>query len=87
MKIVAKIRKSLVDLLAFNTFQVPVYGTAVAIGSFISEGKVDWEKVKNGCEYIAIISPLIAPTMGWYLDGLRKVFKIKPAFEKQNQAL
>jgi len=76
-----KIRKTLVDLLAFNTFQVPIYAAAVAIGSYVSEGKVDMEKVQNGATYLATISPLIGPTMGWYMDGFRKLFGIKSAAE------
>lgn len=76
-----KIRKTLVDLLSFNTFQVPIYAAAVAIGSLISEGKVDIEKVQNGATYLATISPFIGPTMGWYMDGCRKLFGIKSAAE------
>lgn len=75
-------RSSLVDLLAFNTFQVPVYATAVAMGSLVSEGKVDWEKVQQGATYLAEISPLIGPAMGLYLDGFRKLFKVKTAAEQ-----
>ena len=36
----SKLRKGLTDLLAFNTFQVPVYASAIAVGSLISEGKI-----------------------------------------------
>lgn len=76
-----KIRKTLVDLLAFNTFQVPIYATAVAIGSLVSEGKIDMEKVQNGALYLATISPFIGPTLGWYMDGCRKIFGVKSAAE------
>ncbi|MBW2999674.1 L-alanine exporter AlaE [Candidatus Woesearchaeota archaeon] len=76
-----KIRKTLADLLAFNTFQVPIYATALTVASLVSEGKVDWEKVRDGATYLATISPLIAPTMGWYMDGFRKVFGVKSAAE------
>ena len=76
-----KIRRTLVDLLAFNTFQVPMYATAIAIGSLISEGRIDWEKVRDGATNLAMISPLIGPTMGWYLDGFRRLFGIKSAAE------
>ena len=78
----SKLRQGLVDLLAFNTFQVPIYATAIAIGSLLSEGKVDLEKVRDGAGYLAMASPLIGPTMGWYMDKLRKVFKLKSAPEK-----
>ncbi|MBU2406555.1 MAG: L-alanine exporter AlaE, partial [Nanoarchaeota archaeon] len=77
-----KIRRGLVDLLAFNTFQVPVYATAVAVGSYLSEGEVNWEKVQQGTEYLACISPLIGPTMGWYMDGFRNLFGVKTAPQK-----
>ena len=76
-----KVRKTLVDLLAFNSFQVPMYATAIAVGSLISEGSIDWEKVRDGATNLAVISPLIGPTMGWYLDGFRRLFGIKSAAE------
>lgn len=76
-----KLRKTLVDLLAFNTFQVPIYGVAIAIGSLVSEGKVDFDKVRDGATYLAAISPFIAPTMGYYMDAFRKLFGIKSAAE------
>ena len=75
----SKPRKTLVDLLAFNTFQIPLYATALSIGSLISEGSIDAEKVRDGATNLAIISPLIGPTMGWYLDGFRKLFGVKSA--------
>ena len=78
----SKLRQSFVDLIAFNTFQAPLYSTAVAVGSLISEGSINWDKVKHGIEYLAMISPLVAPTLGMYIDGLRKLFKLKSASEK-----
>ncbi|MDD5253985.1 MAG: L-alanine exporter AlaE [Candidatus Nanoarchaeia archaeon] len=76
-----RLRKTLVDLLAFNTFQVPIYAAAITIGSLFSEGKVDMEKVQNGATYLATISPFIGPTLGWYMDGCRKLFGVKSAAE------
>jgi len=76
-----KVRKTLVDLLAFNTFQVPFYAGLVAVGSLVSEGRVDMEKVKHGAAYVAAISPLISPTLGWYLDRCRRLFGVKSAAE------
>jgi len=73
-----KIRKYLVDLLAFNTFQIPVYATALSVGTLI-EGEYDFSKVANGIKNLAMISPLIGPTMGWYMDGFRRLFGIKSA--------
>ena len=84
-----KVRKTLVDLLAFNSFQVPMYTTAIAVGSLISEESIDWEKVRDGATNLAVISPLIGPTMGWYLDGFRRVFGVKSAAEgayKENRS-
>jgi len=74
-----KIRKTMVDLLAFNTFQVPVYGAAVAVGSLVSDNYINFNKVLSGMKNLSIISPLIGPTMGWYMDGFRKLFEIKSA--------
>ena len=76
-----KLRKTLIDLLAFNTFQVPIYATAVTVGSLVSEGKIDMEKIKHGSTYLATISPLIGPTLGWTMDGCRKLFGVKSAAE------
>lgn len=77
-----KTKNILVDLFAFNSFQVPVYATAIAIGSYVSEGEVNLEKVKDGAEYLAIVSPAIGPTMGLWMDSTRKIFKLKSASEK-----
>lgn len=79
-----RFRKIATDLIAFNTFQVPIYAAGVAIGSLLSEGKIDLDKVKHGSEYLMMISPLIGTTMGIYMDGIRKLFKIKTAAEKVN---
>lgn len=76
-----RIRKALTDLFAFNTFQVPVYATVISIGSFISEGKVNLEEVRDGSIYLATISPLIGPTSGWYMDKIRKLVGVKSAVE------
>lgn len=76
-----RVRKTLADLLAFNTFQVPVYAAAVAIGSFASEGKVDFDKVAHGATYLAAVSPFIGPILGLFMDGFRKVFGVKSAAE------
>lgn len=75
----SRARKTLADLLAFNTFQVPLYADMVAIGSYVSEGRVDMEKVENGAKYLATISPFIGPTMGYFIDAFRRVFGVKTA--------
>ncbi len=77
----SKLRKTLTDLLAFNTFQVPIYAIAVAAGSLASDGEIDYEKVANGARNLALISPLIGPTMGMWMDFLRKRFNVKSAAE------
>ncbi|MEK6927236.1 MAG: L-alanine exporter AlaE [Nanoarchaeota archaeon] len=74
-------RKFLVDLLAFNTFQVPVYGVALAVGSVCSQTEVDWKKVESGMTHLAQISPFIAPTLRMYTNSLRKIFGIKSISE------
>lgn len=75
------LRKRLVDLLAFNTFQLPVYAAVVAVGSLVSEGEVNLEKVQNGVEYLAVASPFIGPTLGWYMNFSRKLFGVKTTAE------
>jgi hypothetical protein len=75
----SKPRQFLTDLLAFNTFQVPLYSSILSVASYVSEGKIDFEKVKDGSIYLATISPLIGPTMGWYMDKFRKLVGVKSA--------
>ena len=66
----SKLRKGVAELLAFNTFQVPLYTTVVAIGSLASnllsngEFKIDFDKVSTGAQHLAMVSPLIGPTLG-----------------------
>ena len=78
-----KIKKYLTDLVAFNTFQIPVYAAIVSFASLLSDGGyIDGEKVRHGVTYLAAISPLIAPTRGLYMDGVRKLFGVKSSLEK-----
>ncbi len=79
-------RKGFVDVLAGNTFQAPIYASAVAVGSLISDGHVDWHKVRDGLEKIVIISPLIAPTLGWYSDFVRKRFGLPSAAQRAGES-
>jgi len=72
-------RKTLIDLLAFNTFQIPIYMLALTAGSIVSEGDVNLNKILKGASYLAAISPLIAPTVGWYMDRCRNFFGINSA--------
>ncbi len=78
----SRFRKYFTDLLAFNTGQTLLYATSLAIGGLVSEGKLNWEKVKNGVEYVAIVSPLIGPLMNIYMDYARRLFKLKTSAEK-----
>ena len=78
----SRIQKGLVVWLALTTFQLPIYCTAIAAGCLFSEGKVDWNKVQDGATYIATISPLIGPTLGWYQDFCRRRWELKSAAEK-----
>ncbi|MGV8142668.1 MAG: L-alanine exporter AlaE [Candidatus Pacearchaeota archaeon] len=76
-----RIRKSAVDFLAFNTFQTPLYAMLSAIGSKVSEGSINWDKAEHGAAYLIAFSPFIAPTMGWFMDGVRRVARVKSAAE------
>jgi hypothetical protein len=77
-----KRRKYLTDLFALNTFWAPVYMAGISLASYISEGYVDMEKVKNGALYLTVLSPGTAPLFGWYFDKVRKLFKLKSSAEK-----
>lgn len=86
-KIIRAAPNVVANLFAFNTMQVPIYATAIALGTFISEGEINWQKVQNGAESLVKISPLIGPTMGWYNDIFRKMFGVKSAQEKAKSSL
>lgn len=79
-------RKCLAEILSFNTFQMPLYGFAIAVGSLVSEGKVDWEKVRDGSLYLAAASPLAGPAMGYCMDYFRNWFGVKSAAQKVGAA-
>jgi hypothetical protein len=74
-----KIRKFLAEMLATNTFQTPTYCIMIAVGSLVSEGYVDFEKIKNGMIYVTAFSPLLCTTIGWFIDKFRRLFGISPA--------
>ncbi|MBI5002208.1 L-alanine exporter AlaE [Candidatus Woesearchaeota archaeon] len=75
------VRKRVVDLLAFNTFQIPVYATVLAVGTLVSEGEINIEKVKNGAENLFYASPFIGPTLGWYMASCRRIFGLRTTAE------
>ncbi|PIN90812.1 hypothetical protein COU60_00525 [Candidatus Pacearchaeota archaeon CG10_big_fil_rev_8_21_14_0_10_34_76] len=89
----SRFRKGVTELVAFNTFQVPLYATVIAVGSLASnlasngELKVDMENVLSGAKHLAMVSPLIGPTLGWYTEGLRKLFGLKSAPRKARESL
>jgi len=81
----SKIKKYLTDLAVFDGFQIPVYATVVSLTSYLTEGYVDWAKVKHGVANLATISPFIGPLRGWYMDKARKLFRIESAPEKADE--
>lgn len=88
----SKYRKGAVELLAFNTFQVPLYAAVVGAGSLVSnltqgEFKIDFDKVTRGAEILAVLSPLVGPTVGLWMEGVRKVFGLKSAPRKARDSL
>ena len=76
-----KAKQAKVEIIAFNTFHVPIYAAAAAIGSLVSEGSVDFEKVSAGTLYMIAISPVAGPILGEYMDKARDIFKVKKAKE------
>jgi hypothetical protein len=85
-------RKYLVELLAFDSFQVPLYATVLSAGSLFSnllEGKVkiDFDKVQRGTAILTAMSPLVSPTVGLYMEGVRKLFGLKSAPKKARESL
>ncbi|MFA6461149.1 MAG: L-alanine exporter AlaE [Candidatus Woesearchaeota archaeon] len=78
----SELRKGLVELGAFNTFETYIYGASLAMGSLLSTGTVDFEKVREGMLGLITISPIIAPTLGWYMDGMRKIFGLNSASQQ-----
>jgi hypothetical protein len=88
----SKRRKYFTELLAFDTFQVPLYATVIAVGSLASnllkgEFRVDWDKVGRGAAILTAISPLVGPTVGLYMEGIRKLFGLKSAPKKAGESL
>ncbi len=75
-------KKRITELIAFNTFQIPVYAAAIAIGSLAQEGTIQYEKMIKGTGNLLMISPLIGPTMEWYMNKTRELFRIKTPEEK-----
>ena len=66
----AWLQQRVADLFVFNTAQTLIYGASLAVASYLSEGAIDWEKVKGGIIGLMKLSPLVAPTMGWFQDRM-----------------
>ena len=80
------------ELLAFDTFQVPLYATVIGFGSLVSnlskgELKIDFDKVQNGVAILTAVSPLVGPTVGLYMESVRKLFNLKSAPRKARESL
>src|SRR3989339_1180457 len=96
------IKKRSVDFVAFNTFQTPIYGTAVTIASLVEQvvpvilqhginalyqdNSIDiykaFESGKNAMINLAIISPIIEPTMNYTMNKFRQWYGLKKPEEK-----
>ncbi len=72
------IRKTVTDLIAFNTFQVPLYGAIVTGATYISEQKIDLDKTIDGMIGLATTSPIIGVTMGITMNIFRKINNLPP---------
>ena len=88
----SKFRKYLVELFAFDTFQVPLYATVIGVGSLVSnlmqgEFKIDFDKVENGVGILTAISPVVSPALGLYMEGFRKLFNLKSAPRQARESL
>lgn len=88
----SKLRDYLVELTAFNSFQIPLYATTLAIGSLASnmmnnEFRIDPEKIIRGVEFLLLTSPISAPGLGFYMEEVRKLFKLESAPEKARKSL
>lgn len=84
-------RKYAIELVAFNTFQVPLYATVAGMGVLCS-GNPTTEKVIDGAlkgaKGLAVISPAIGPAFGWSMKFLRqRVFKLESAAQKAGNVL
>ncbi len=78
----SRLRKSLVELGAFNTFETYVYGLCAGIGSLISTGTLDVEKIADGMAGLFYLSPIIGPTMGYWLNATCRIFGVRKVTER-----
>ena len=88
----SRLRKGAVEFAAFTTFQVPLYASVIAVGSLaghLSQGeiKVDLDKIGKGAAILTCISPFVAPTVGLWMEGVRKICGLKSAPRKSRESL
>lgn len=83
-----KLRKALVELGAFNTFETYVYGVSAAAGAafgyLVTGEEFNPLKICEGIEGMVYLSPLIGPTMGMWLNATCKIFGVKPVAERKS---
>lgn len=72
-------KKYLTDVLAFATFQAPLYAGILAVSGAELEG------VLAGSATITALSGFIGRPYGAYLDILRKSCGLKPSYDLENQ--
>ena len=78
----SKFRKYISDLIAGETFMIPLYTSVIALATYVSEGEVNMEKVEAGARNIMIGLPFISPAFNYYIDRFRRWFGIKPGVER-----
>ncbi len=89
----SKTKKYFTELAAFNSFQVPLYATVVGVGSLASnlietgQFKIDVDKVMRGTERLIEISPIIGPTLGLWVELVRRMFGLQSAPKKAGESL
>ena len=81
----SRVRKSLVELAAFNTFETYTYGICAGIGSIVSSGTVDFEKITDGIAGLFYLSPFIGPTVGWWLNLTCRALRVRTVAERASE--
>lgn len=79
-----RLRQSMADMIAYNSFQVPLYQAILVAGTYLSVGEVDLEKVAQGTLFLLKGSIILGPGLGYVMDMFRGVFNIKSASEESN---
>jgi hypothetical protein len=78
------------DIIAFNTFQVPVYAAALALTQvphLFTHQEFDTRAIIRGMGYLALYSPFSAPTFGYFMNIHREFFGIPTPREKAKLAI